>query len=466
MEQSNTEDRYMLTSAELVRLERQTRDRTILSVYLNGEGSDSVSRARWQADLRHSLDDIASWFRDASHQEREDFAARRRLLEERVEQFRGEIGAPGWVAFLDEEGIQHQSEVFAPVPTMAVWSTGASVAPYIRALKESHPVIVAVVDSRHARLYRYVENGLEQLERIEADTDFEVVGNMSKRAAQGAHTGRRGKTGTDAGQVALQQATERMLSDAVSRIETLAHDAAWIAIGGIPVVATAALSLLTPAAASRSLRAELDVHATDAQDNQLWNLAPDGTLTPLPLSATIVNMRALAYDSQENMIYTLRTSSPLSLYRIDPADGTVTLIADGFRTFGDGNLEIDVAARTLYVADSGDNQIYSICLPSNVSIDPPVALREGVALAMRPNPAIADARITFTLPGAAAVRIDVVDVAGRKVRELAAGTMPAGAHSLIWNGLDDSGRRVGSGVYFVRLHGDRIEETLRIVRLR
>jgi hypothetical protein len=265
MEQSNTEDRYMLTSAELVRLERQTRDRTILSVYLNGEGSDSVSRARWQADLRHSLDDIASWFRDASHQEREDFAARRRLLEERVEQFRGEIGAPGWVAFLDEEGIQHQSEVFAPVPTMAVWSTGASVAPYIRALKESHPVIVAVVDSRHARLYRYVENGLELLERIEADTDFEVVGNMSKRAAQGSHTGRRGKTGTDAGQVALHQATERMLSDAVSRMETLAHDAAWIAIGGIPVVATAALSLLTPAAASRSLRAELDVHATDAQ---------------------------------------------------------------------------------------------------------------------------------------------------------------------------------------------------------
>jgi hypothetical protein len=148
---------------------------------------------------------------------------------------------------------------------MAIWSTGASVAPYIRALKESHPVIVGVVDSRHVRIYRYVENALELIERIEADTDFEVAGNMSKRAAHGSHTGRRGKTGTDAGQVALQQATERMLADAVSRIETLANDAAWIAIGGIPVVATAALSRLTPAAAGRSMRAELDVHATDSQ---------------------------------------------------------------------------------------------------------------------------------------------------------------------------------------------------------
>lgn len=255
----------MLTSAELVRLERQTRDRTILSVYLNGEGSDSVSRSRWQADLRHSLDDIASWLRDASHQEREDFAARRRLLEERVERFRGEIGAPGWVAFLDDEDIQHESVVFAPVPTMAIWSTGASVAPYVRALKESRPVIVAVVDSRNARLYRYVENGLEMLEQFEADTDFQIPGAMSKRAAQGFHTGTRGKTGTDAAQVALQQATERMLGNAVSRIEASANEAAWIVIGGIPTVATATLSRLTPAAAERSMRAELDVHATDAQ---------------------------------------------------------------------------------------------------------------------------------------------------------------------------------------------------------
>jgi hypothetical protein len=255
----------MLTYADLVQLERQTRDQTVLSVYLNGEGADSITRSRWQADLRHSLDDVATWLRDASHEEREDFAARRRLLEERVETFRGEIGAPGWVAFLDTSGVRHESAVHGPVPTMAVWSTGACVAPYIRALKESRPVVIAVVDSRHARLYRYVDHDVELVERLEADLDFEVPGSMSRPAAQGFHTGTRGQTGTDAARDVLQKEMDRMLTTARARIESLAGDDGWIVVGGIPTVVNAAVSRLSQALQSRAMQADLDVNATTAQ---------------------------------------------------------------------------------------------------------------------------------------------------------------------------------------------------------
>jgi hypothetical protein len=255
----------MLTYADLVQLERQTRDQTVLSVYLNGEGADSITRSRWQADLRHSLDDVATSLRDASHDVREDFAARRRLLEERVETFRGEIGTPGWVTFLDTGGVRHESSVHGPVPTMAVWSTGACVAPYIRVLKESRPVVIAVVDSRHARLYRYVNHEVELVERLEADLDFEVPGYMSRPAAQGFHTGTRGQTGTDAARDALQKEMERMLTTARARIEALAGDDGWIVVGGIPTVATAAVTRLSQALESRAMQADLDINATKAQ---------------------------------------------------------------------------------------------------------------------------------------------------------------------------------------------------------
>jgi hypothetical protein len=255
----------MLTYADLVQLERQTRDQTVLSVYLNGEGADSITRSRWQADLRHSLDDVATSLRDASHDVREDFAARRRLLEERVETFRGEIGTPGWVTFLDTGGVRHESSVHGPVPTMAVWSTGACVAPYIRVLKESRPVVIAVVDSRHARLYRYVNHEVELVERLEADLDFEVPGSMSRPAAQGFHTGTRGQTGTDAARDALQKEMERMLTTARARIEALAGDDGWIVVGGIPTVATAAVTRLSQALESRAMQADLDINATKAQ---------------------------------------------------------------------------------------------------------------------------------------------------------------------------------------------------------
>lgn len=206
--------------------------------------------------------------------------------------------------------------------------------------------------------------------------------------------------------------------------------------------------------------------ADDIQDNQLWSVASDGTLTPVPINSTIVNMQALAYDPQDDAIYTLRTSSPLGLYRIDLLSGNVTLVADGFRAFDTGNIEIDPVARELYVADELDNQIYTFCIGSVVGVEQPGPGPERLSLSMSPNPSTGDTRISFTLPHASSVRVDVIDVSGRRIRALANGRMVAGRHSLSWDGRDDSGRPAGSGIYFVRVLGDGFGETARAVRVR
>lgn len=255
----------MLTYRELVALEQRMRGVTVLSVYLNGEGSDSASRGRWRAGLRHALDDIADWLRDSPRAEREAFAALRARAEERAAGFPGEIGSPGWAAFLTQEGVAHESYLPVGVPTVAAWSTGPSVAPYVRAIKEARPVIVAIADSRQVRLHRYVHRGVEVVETLEADVDFELPRHMGRPAPQGFHTGTRGRTGTDAAQDALQQARDELLGRAAERIAALAGEEGWVAIGGIPGVARAALAQLAPTVAERATIAEIDVHATEAQ---------------------------------------------------------------------------------------------------------------------------------------------------------------------------------------------------------
>ena len=58
-------------------------------------------------------------------------------------------------------------------------------------------------------------------------------------------------------------------------------------------------------------------------------------------------------------------------------------------------------------------------------------------------------------PLAAPVRLAAFDIAGRHVRLLASGPKEAGPHQVTWDGLDDGGRRLGPGVYLVRLQVGR-----------
>ena len=53
------------------------------------------------------------------------------------------------------------------------------------------------------------------------------------------------------------------------------------------------------------------------------------------------------------------------------------------------------------------------------------------------------AEIRFSLAASGTAHVTVYDVAGRKVRE--------GRHALPWDGRDDAGESIGSGVYFVRI---------------
>ncbi len=69
-----------------------------------------------------------------------------------------------------------------------------------------------------------------------------------------------------------------------------------------------------------------------------------------------------------------------------------------------------------------------------------------------PNPFNPRTTIAFDLPAPAIATVSVYDLAGHRVKVVLRGvSLDAGCHEVIWDGTDDSGRRVASGTYFYRL---------------
>lgn len=81
-----------------------------------------------------------------------------------------------------------------------------------------------------------------------------------------------------------------------------------------------------------------------------------------------------------------------------------------------------------------------------------------------PNPAERVTNLEFELPARAVVRVEVVDIAGRRVAPvLQDGVLDAGPHRLRWDGRDASGQRVAPGVYLVRISTDAATAVHRVI---
>lgn len=83
-----------------------------------------------------------------------------------------------------------------------------------------------------------------------------------------------------------------------------------------------------------------------------------------------------------------------------------------------------------------------------------------------PNPFNPSTAIRFALPQSAPVRLVIYDVRGRRVRSLLDATLESGFHRREWDGRDDEGRLVASGVYLVQLRSGAIDQSRRMVLVR
>jgi hypothetical protein len=83
-----------------------------------------------------------------------------------------------------------------------------------------------------------------------------------------------------------------------------------------------------------------------------------------------------------------------------------------------------------------------------------------------PNPFNPSTDIQFALPADSKVSLEIYNVLGQRVNTLVNGEMPAGDHTVTWDGRNSSGGSVSSGVYFYRIQATNFVETKKMMMLK
>ncbi len=206
-------------------------------------------------------------------------------------------------------------------------------------------------------------------------------------------------------------------SDATPVTTFLAGEDVWLSFSGATPGRTFDFQLL-PADSARPLWQETTPLAIEQGSG---TILPDGSLSAMFFTAAVEDTFDILIDGNRDGFY-----QPW-------ADQILTIVVDG-------------------VVTAVDNQAHS--LPTGIrSIDP--------------NPAVLGASsVLFSLRGDAPVELRIYDIAGRRVRTLESSRLRAGQHTRHWDGRNDSGVSVSSGIYFVHLSAGAVTETQKLITIR
>ena len=134
-------------------------------------------------------------------------------------------------------------------------------------------------------------------------------------------------------------------------------------------------------------------------------------------------------------------------------------------TFTCGTIPAGGFITALATDANGNTSEFSKCMTS-----PPTAVRDtqpSIALGANvPNPFNPSTTIPYRVSTTSRVHIAVYDASGTLVKTLVDGVRGAGAWGVTWNGEDERGKRVASGVYFCRMRAGSFDETRKLVLLK
>ncbi|MEW5701530.1 MAG: S8 family serine peptidase [Candidatus Zixiibacteriota bacterium] len=158
------------------------------------------------------------------------------------------------------------------------------------------------------------------------------------------------------------------------------------------------------------------------------------------------------------------------------ADGNCTLAVGG-STLGSYKFSSAVSGLVGCGFTKSNSDFDNFCVGSGGTLaEGPIVIKpilgsnpvpSGFALAQNyPNPFNAGTNISFTLAEGSDVAVMVYDLLGRAVRHLAASYYPEGTHTVAFDGTDDYGGSLASGIYFYRLIAKGFTDTKKMVLLK
>jgi len=107
--------------------------------------------------------------------------------------------------------------------------------------------------------------------------------------------------------------------------------------------------------------------------------------------------------------------------------------------------------------------VWTHTLPVTVASSKPVP---DALVGNAPNPFNPSTTISFSLAERRETSLVVYDTLGRTVRMLVNGPRAAGKHTVVWDGRDDSGRAVSSGMYICRMRAGAFEKSIKMTFMR
>ena len=206
---------------------------------------------------------------------------------------------------------------------------------------------------------------------------------------------------------------------------------------------------------SNSLRLMMDIgsngmyaHSSDMRSNDefngVWNMQVQGNDEPGPIRMSVSSMIGISID--------------LKFAIIDVPNRDVIM------NFPQQELIIQDKIEDVYdvILIAGDES-YVLHMIDDILADIPQEYSLGQNY---PNPFNPVTKIDFALPRTGDVSLVIYNLMGQQVRTLLAKNMDYGFHTITWNGLDQFGRPVSSGVYFSELSARGFRQTKKMLMLK
>lgn len=261
----------------------------------------------------------------------------------------------------------------------------------------------------------------------------------------------------------LYKVTDAEVQPGVLRRERAnAQDTWWEGVGSIPARAQATYSFVVSTLADSTSHARAnEIYMVDAHANfgpYFWSSEPDSghsvdnlaPATPTGLTAAFLpgstQLHWHAVGDHDLARYEVHRGLSAT-FEVSPSTLVGTTSDTAFTDGSSGN-----AVYKLVAVDVHDNVSGPALTAPPAWLEASTPLPTELALSLpTPNPCATSAGLRLMLPKAAPVAAEVYDPAGRRVRTLVAGTLPAGEHAIAWNLTSDEGPRVAAGLYFVQV---------------
>jgi len=166
---------------------------------------------------------------------------------------------------------------------------------------------------------------------------------------------------------------------------------------------------------------------------------------------------------------------PIFWLDIDPRSGSILPgeSADFTVTFNASELDLGTYAGYLQI-DCNDPNDPTVVVPCTLDVVEETGIENGTAAVPTtfgldqnfPNPFNPSTEISFAIPIQSDIELSVYDMLGRQVKSLANGRLDAGYHKVAWDGTDNSGHSVSSGIYFYSLKAGDFSQNRKMIMLK